>query len=966
MEVDVLGELEVRVDGEPVSIEASRERAVLEVLVLHAGDLVATDRLVDALWGEAAPATAAKSLQSHVSRLRSVLPDGVIVTELHGYRLAVDRDEVDLHRFTRLVDEAREARRHGDPARAARLLGAALPLWRGEPLADLAEGPLRDGQRARLAELRLAAIEARLGDELALGEHEQLVPELEALVAEHPLREPLWAHLMLALYRAGRRADALSAYGRLRQVLREELGVHPTAEIRELEAQILREDPALSAPATPPPCTLPTPLSSFVDRELERSDLVRSLREHRLITLLGPGGVGKTRLAVEVARAVLADWPDGVWWVDLTDVPSADALLPQLLAALDITPVGALPLHEVLSRSLADRRQLLVVDRAERLVDDLGPLLASVLERAPGVAALVTSRAPLEIAAERRVPVLPLGLPDADRPGTADSVTLFVERRANRGATVRDDELPAVAALCRQVDGLPLGIELTAAQLDTLPADELLAHLERRPEDVLAFARPDVDDTHTSLRNVLASTTALLSDRQRRLLGDLAVFPSSFDLAAARVVGSPLDLGDFDRLVDVALVVPIPTSDGERRYRLADTTRAFAATLVDEGERAAAAERHADHFRRLAVRAGRAMETRQERRWIAHLTRDDANLRQAMGWYGEHRPGGRLDFARGVGFAWFQRGLYAEQVSLMETMLAAVEGAETVDEEAVAWAHLRVIWPAFLLGDFEAAAHHLEAAEQGFERVGEPTGLALVHTDRAHTTMLALADHAGAEPSYRRAIAEARQIGSDIVLARCLVTFAHSRALADQVDQETMDLLDEAEPLFAAHEDRLGLAHVSMTRMIAALADDDVPAVLEAATEGIRQSRLASDNTFEHLTLVGAALGHRLEGRRTEAIALLRQAVSRAVAAQTQVSLGVILHTATVFAALDGDHRRAARLRGAAMVRMPLWPSMRRRYDELLSPSIADLGDDWEQEVEVGRQLGDHEVVALALPPDDA
>src|SRR5438445_2260575 len=300
----LLGPLSLSRDGEPTAIGGQKPRALLAALLLEPNRVVSRDRLIDALWGEAPPDTAQNTIQVYVSQLRKLLPDGALETAPPGYRLAVDPETVDLFRFVRLGDEGRSRLADGDAAGAAETLRAALGLWRGAPLADLAEEPFAQAEIAPLEELRLATLEDRIDADLALGRHGQLVPELERLVVEHPLRERLRAPLLLALYRAGRQADALAAYQRVRKTLVDELGIEPGESLRKLERAILAHDPSLGiTPAsTGLPRRVPTPPYPLLGRERELAELAELVRRDgtRLVTLTGIGGIGKTRLALEL------------------------------------------------------------------------------------------------------------------------------------------------------------------------------------------------------------------------------------------------------------------------------------------------------------------------------------------------------------------------------------------------------------------------------------------------------------------------------------------------------------------------------------------------------------------------------------------------------------------------------------------------------------------------------------------
>jgi DNA-binding SARP family transcriptional activator len=330
MEFEVLGPLQVLQEGQTVRITGPKERALLAALLLRPGEVVSADRLIDLLWGDDAPANAPNALQAVVTRLRKALgPHGkdLLVTRTPGYALAVSHDQVDAFRFQGLLDRAARLL-HRDPATASVLLEQALGLWRGPALQDLTDHPLAQQEIARLEELRLAALEARIEAELALGRHTEVVAQLTTLVAEHPLRERFRGQLMLALYRAGRQADALDVYQQTRSLLSEELGLDPEPALQALHERILRQDPSLPAPIRTSggrAHNLPARISSFIGRAAELEDLRQLLDRSRLVTVIGPGGSGKTSVAVEVARTTFAsregkDAVVGVYFVDLAPV----------------------------------------------------------------------------------------------------------------------------------------------------------------------------------------------------------------------------------------------------------------------------------------------------------------------------------------------------------------------------------------------------------------------------------------------------------------------------------------------------------------------------------------------------------------------------------------------------------------------------------------------------------------------
>ena len=352
MRFGILGPFEVADDQRrKIALGGRKQQAVLAILVLHAGEVVSSDRLIEELWGERAPATAAKTVQVYVSKLRKALGEGVVLTRAGGYVLDPDRTDVDVHRFEALVAEGRRALA-SDPRGAARCLGDALALWRGQPLADFVYEPFAQGELARLEEARMAALEDRIDADLALGASTALVGELEALVREHPLRERLCGQLMLALYRAGRQAEALGVYQRARAHLAEELGLEPSPALKAIQAQILNQDPALSrstvidgrgAGAFAPPRTgsvrptnLPAGRSQLIGRDAKLAEVVDAVVTdgERLVTITGRGGAGKTSLALLAGSELLDEHPGGVWWVDLTAVGSPDEVLVQRLISL--------------------------------------------------------------------------------------------------------------------------------------------------------------------------------------------------------------------------------------------------------------------------------------------------------------------------------------------------------------------------------------------------------------------------------------------------------------------------------------------------------------------------------------------------------------------------------------------------------------------------------------------------------
>src|SRR5215218_7694594 len=419
VEFGILGPLEVRAEGRPVAVGGSKPRALLAFLLLHPNEPVSADALAVALWGEEAPARSTKAVHVNVSRLRKALGDPeALSTTAAGYRLRVGPDELDVERFRRLVADGRGALAADEPEKAGALLREALALWRGPPLAELAFEPFAQAAIAALQEERLAAVETRLEADLRAGRHGELVAELQGLAAEHPLRERLHGQLMLALYRAGRQADALEAYRHARATLVEQLGIEPGSELRELERAVLAQDPGIaphaparSEPAAAPLVRIPAAPTPTVGREADMERLCAAVRDPdaRLITVVGPGGVGKTRLAAEAARAVGAEFRDGARFVSLAAVGADEHVASTICRELDVPLPAGGSVEGVLVRHLSAHELLLVLDNFEHVLE-AAPFVADLVAGAPRVTVLATSREPLRLRAERLLHLDPLAV----------------------------------------------------------------------------------------------------------------------------------------------------------------------------------------------------------------------------------------------------------------------------------------------------------------------------------------------------------------------------------------------------------------------------------------------------------------------------------------------------------------------------------------------------------------------------
>jgi predicted ATPase/DNA-binding SARP family transcriptional activator len=676
MEFRILGSLEVIDQGRTVRITGPRERALLTALLLRPGEAVSTDRLIDLLWGDDAPGNASNALQAVVTRMRKALgPQGrdLLVTRTPGYALAVGHDQVDAVRFERLITQARDLLQH-DPAVASDLLRQALGLWRGPALQDLAGQPLAQQEIARLEELRLAALEARIEADLALGRHSEVIGELQALVAANPLRERFRGQLMLALYRAGRQAEALEAYQQARTLLGEELGLDPEPGLQALQAQILRQDPSLAATAGPNRRrghTLPARISSFIGRAAELEDLQRLLTRSRLVTVIGPGGSGKTSLAVEAARAAVSSQEKpgavvAVFFVDLAPVADPAHLPAAVAVALGLrggpgaagTPTP--PEVQLEDFLRANDSLLLVLDNCEHLVEAVAHLTDRLLRAAPDARVLATSREPLGLTGEVAWSIPGLATPDPSRPanqlGEFDAVRLFSERAAaaRPGFCLDEQTGPLVAEICRRLDGLPLAIELAAARTRTLPVQEIARRLDDRFRLLTSGARTASRRQHT-LRAAIDWSYDLLTEREQLLLARLSVFAGAWSLDAAEAVCAvqpvPADqtLELVSRLADRSLLRPEPGPAA--RFRLLETVRSYATERLEElGEAQELQRRHAEHFLGLAEAAGAHPESAE---WLQAVEAAVDDVRAAISWalaIGAHDV--LLRFAGALGWYW--------------------------------------------------------------------------------------------------------------------------------------------------------------------------------------------------------------------------------------------------------------------------------------------------------------------------
>ena len=679
--VALLGPMVVTVDGGPTTpVAGVKLQSLLAMLALAVPHPVSDDRLLDELWGDDQPAKPVNALQALVSTLRRLLGAGAVVREGIGYVLRVAPDEVDVVRFERLVGSAREAAAGGDHREARRRYRAALDLVRGEVLANLSDRWFVRDAAARFEELALGAEEGLIDAELALGLHAEVVAAVADLVRRHPLRERFRAQLIIALYRCGRQADALQAYRDAREHLLEELGLDPGPELRALERSVLAQDPALAAPisvASPrgAQSVLPMALTSLVGRDQELSRIDDALRRARLVTLVGPAGVGKTRLAVEVAHLLAAEWE--VWFVDLTPIVDVAAVAPAVADGVGAAghPVRAgtaapSPAERAIAR-LGERPVVVIVDNCEHVTEAAAAIVLDVLRGCPSVRVLATSREPLRLDGELELVVAPLD----DETGAA----LFVERaRAVQpmvGSGGAAEELQ-INAVVRALDGLPLAIELAAARAKTFPTAEIVDRLRDR-FTLLTDTRRGAVARHRGLEAAISWSYDLLFEEERRAFRRLAICVGGAPVDAVERLCGPGSIEVATRLVDRSLL-SADTTGTAVRFRMLESLRVYGLDrLADEDELGAARTDHLAWCIELAERVGEHATTADQVPWLRRLDAEHDNLCAALAHGVAEDPEAALQLLAALLRPWRFRSRRHDIIEWSAATLAASAGTRT-------------------------------------------------------------------------------------------------------------------------------------------------------------------------------------------------------------------------------------------------------------------------------------------------
>lgn len=669
MRFGVLGPITVwdEKDSE-VTIPGVKVRALLAILLINRAQVVSSDRLIDGLWGDDAPADASAVLRTKVTQLRRVIDQAggngrtVLSWRSPGYVLDVPPESVDYEEFAGWMRAARE---QPDSQSELEFYSAALTSWRGEALGEFRDHMFSKALVIHLDELWIEAVEGRSESRMALGDTGRVISELESLRERFPWRENLHRLLMHALYQTGRQQEAIEIYSQLTSHLRDEMGLDPSPQVAELHQSILRQDVPVSSPPqsqlgeSTPKGNVPQPLTDIIGRGEELRLAGKLLSDNRLLTIFGPGGVGKTRLSIEIGHEVHTDFPDGVWFVDLSSISrlkdyhepgespqhSVHSAIASALNLRDDAASGANELNESVSlrarvtNFLMTHRSLLILDNAEHVLEPVASAVRSIMADTADVTILITSREPLRAPFEKLFPLDPLETPE---PSTATDITdidrfhalsLFLRRCSDAGADIEPtpENVSLASTVCIQLDGLPLALELAAAKVPVLGLGPLLQRLDDRLK-FLSAPRSGAQQRHQTLQAVIDWSWDMLPQSQQILLRRLSLSAGGYPLEAVEEVSAfgDIEVGDvvdlLTRLADQSLV-NVCTVDGQVRYRLLESVSLYAYDrLTEADEDTTVIHRHIDYFGHRMSRSTSQLRSRQQHQVLRLMSNEVDNI----------------------------------------------------------------------------------------------------------------------------------------------------------------------------------------------------------------------------------------------------------------------------------------------------------------------------------------------------
>jgi len=949
-------------DGDrPVQLGSPRHRAVFGVLLSRVGHPISIDVITTEIWGDDAGDRAVASLYTHISNLRGAIGKDRIVSDAGGYGLRLrDDDVVDIAEFESAIADAH--RQAGvDPPAAVEVLDRGLGLWGGRPFEGLEDVPMLAAEIARLGELRAIAQADRFEALLQSGDA-PLVADLEELCERRPLDERSWELLMRTLYRVGRHAEALRTYTKVRERFGDEMGIELSPSLTRLEEQILLHDPALDRATTEPPANLPVYLTSFVGRDDEVRQLAATLTEHRLVTILGPGGAGKTRLATEFSTTVRRRYSDGVWLIDLAQITDATRISSTIGETIGVTGGFGDTIDEV-AQSLRGRRSLLVLDNCEHIIEGLRGLVVALLRGAPELVILATSRRPLDIAGEQRFLLEGLATDGAgDAP--ADASLLFAERAEAAGSSVdlEGSDKEAVVAVCRRLDGMPLALELAAARSNVLSPAEIAELLTHRFA-LLVDDRQD-RDIHRSLEATVGWSFGLLDSEQRLAFEILGAFEGPFTAEAAAAV---LDLTHetasvktIESLLAASLLRVESRDGGASTYRLLETLRAYARDrLTDAGRWQEAVDRHDAYYRSVCLRlhpeffgAGRAAATALI---AAELAEYLAVWDRGM----EEDPASVLPLAWPLGNYWMFDGVLQEGMIRLDRLLAVTDGDPSLDR---ADALTIASWVGIMQNRFNDAIRWTSEAVEMCREASEEVRLAYALARSGHWAMIG-ADGESSIAMESESLEICERIGFDDGRAWPIILIAQARRWSGDHSPEVTEMLFEARRRFLDMGEPYGQLHADM--IIDTIRELPVDERVRIGEEMVAIARRqGGENTARPAAFHALASAIWDTGEWERAEGMNRVCIRSALATGNEITLGMGLMQAGMFAAERGHGERSARLLGAGSTHfaMALAPFMAQELNTAADQARAVIGDEqFDDFYRIGAAMGPEEAADTAI-----